>query len=286
MNEKPYTFQHAHGGPHTAAVGPWIVEGPGLEKGMRFEDRTQCALVVRMLNSAYAAGADDSNAKLTAVDNALTRADVPRFDEGQPRDRLNRIQWAGNTIHALGQERDTLKQALGTLAMSVWEHFSSSHAPAAQEAPLACSSCEDAVKAARRALECAKSLPKEAFNPNANFFLLTLIATLVHFECPKCGKIIGATEPNDCIKCDLVRANFKRASEHIDRERVLRESELGEHEQELHDLTPCPFCGDTVGYMVHIGDVGHFFVRCRMCAAEGPWRKTEEGALAAWSRRL
>lgn len=54
------------------------------------------------------------------------------------------------------------------------------------------------------------------------------------------------------------------------------------------ELKPCPFCGSvrivhdafaTTGYTHHV-------IRCRCCAAEGPWSKSESGARRAWNRRV
>jgi len=59
--------------------------------------------------------------------------------------------------------------------------------------------------------------------------------------------------------------------------------------------SPCPWCGPMRdggngwgrihAYALPDGEVVSWSVTCCGCAAEGPWAKSEAGALAAWSRR-
>lgn len=53
------------------------------------------------------------------------------------------------------------------------------------------------------------------------------------------------------------------------------------------DAGGCPFCGGE-GMPASTPDVDRIqhVIRCRSCAAEGPWRMTPEGALDAWRRRV
>lgn len=66
-----------------------------------------------------------------------------------------------------------------------------------------------------------------------------------------------------------------------------------ERREMSEELKPCPFCGgepslkrqarfdnDTRG-----PDAWAFFFVCRSCSAEGPWSKTEGGALMMWNMR-
>ena len=61
-------------------------------------------------------------------------------------------------------------------------------------------------------------------------------------------------------------------------------------------LVSCPFCGGT-GYLENIlrdgykdfpddPDARAYCVRCRSCAAEGPWAKSEYGARRLWNIRV
>lgn len=54
-------------------------------------------------------------------------------------------------------------------------------------------------------------------------------------------------------------------------------------------LKACPFCGgdgvqDTMEVAGDIDTTQHF-IRCRGCAAEGPWANTEAGAAHMWNQR-
>jgi Lar family restriction alleviation protein len=60
-------------------------------------------------------------------------------------------------------------------------------------------------------------------------------------------------------------------------------------------MKPCPFCGG-VGDMVKTIRAGYdlwlsdpdayaYHVRCRSCAAEGPWAKVKAGAIRLWNTR-
>ncbi len=48
----PYTFRHGAGGAFHAIDGPWVVEGPGLDPSLTFQDREIAAVVTRALNQA------------------------------------------------------------------------------------------------------------------------------------------------------------------------------------------------------------------------------------------
>lgn len=56
---------------------------------------------------------------------------------------------------------------------------------------------------------------------------------------------------------------------------------------ETDTLVHCPFYGCTRAEIASCphGTETAYFVRCLGCAAEGPWAKTEAGAIAAWNRR-
>lgn len=60
-------------------------------------------------------------------------------------------------------------------------------------------------------------------------------------------------------------------------------------------LLACPFCGGVgdlvsqlrAGYELYMSDPDSraYFVRCRSCATEGPWAKTDAGAIRQWNTR-
>ena len=58
-------------------------------------------------------------------------------------------------------------------------------------------------------------------------------------------------------------------------------------------MKPCPFCGGQgIASKVLRGgckdgepDAWAYFIRCRSCAAEGGWMKTESGGLRMWNMR-
>jgi Lar family restriction alleviation protein len=49
---------------------------------------------------------------------------------------------------------------------------------------------------------------------------------------------------------------------------------------------PCPFCGSTANFIVSNAEQRRYWVRCRGCAAEGPWSKIDsDDALDRWDTR-
>ena len=58
-------------------------------------------------------------------------------------------------------------------------------------------------------------------------------------------------------------------------------------------LKPCPFCGrkrlkiKTTNIRIHgrYTRYGHWYVLCRNCEVNSPWRKTERGAITVWNTR-
>jgi Lar family restriction alleviation protein len=54
----------------------------------------------------------------------------------------------------------------------------------------------------------------------------------------------------------------------------------------MEDLKLCPFCGGSAYLETDIrAQRPVSFVVCRSCACEGPWHKTESGAVHAWNMR-
>jgi len=55
----------------------------------------------------------------------------------------------------------------------------------------------------------------------------------------------------------------------------------------MADITmplPCPFCGGQ-GIPLH-ETAEQYWLRCRSCAATGPWQKSATGALWWWNMRV
>ena len=58
-------------------------------------------------------------------------------------------------------------------------------------------------------------------------------------------------------------------------------------------VKPCPFCGGEplIESLLRNGcrhgepDARAYFLRCRSCAAEGPWTKNRNGAFRMWNMR-
>lgn len=70
--------------------------------------------------------------------------------------------------------------------------------------------------------------------------------------------------------------------------------DIGWSEVSMSDLFPCPFDGGEaipdreLRYGCQDGDpdAWAYYIRCRTCAAEGPWKKTPSGADRAWNMRV
>jgi Lar family restriction alleviation protein len=57
-------------------------------------------------------------------------------------------------------------------------------------------------------------------------------------------------------------------------------------------LKPCPFCGDAVVWLAKAQrdsyfapDAYSYYGRCRSCACQGPWHKSDTAAARAWNQR-
>lgn len=52
----------------------------------------------------------------------------------------------------------------------------------------------------------------------------------------------------------------------------------------------CPFCGDHRVVLRHVYEPERvrdtFAASCCSCAAQGPWKRTRDGALSGWGRRI